>query len=121
MSRELQQRPKSKTSVESLRRVECEPDILPDLSLESAERALLLLEKDEQEISVPESRIRNAGPSECDDRDIGGEQYNNVVEPYHSIPISVWIPGQGVRIDYAAVIEILIQQLDGERQLYILS
>ena len=76
MSRELQQRPKSKTSVDSLRRLECEPDILPDLNLESAERALLLLEKDEQEISVHESRIKNAGPSECDDRDIGGEQYN---------------------------------------------
>ena len=28
----------------------------------------------------------------------------------------VWIPGQGVRIDYAAIIEILLQQLDGERQ-----
>ncbi|THH15713.1 hypothetical protein EW146_g4806 [Bondarzewia mesenterica] len=26
----------------------------------------------------------------------------------------VWIPRQGVRIDYAAIIEILIQQLDGQ-------
>ncbi|KAF5363894.1 hypothetical protein D9756_000214 [Leucocoprinus leucothites] len=26
----------------------------------------------------------------------------------------VWIPGQGVRIDFAAIIEILIQQLEGE-------
>ncbi|KAF9450636.1 ARM repeat-containing protein [Macrolepiota fuliginosa MF-IS2] len=26
----------------------------------------------------------------------------------------VWIPGQGVRVDYAAIIEILIQQLDNE-------
>ncbi|KIL70288.1 hypothetical protein M378DRAFT_195396 [Amanita muscaria Koide BX008] len=26
----------------------------------------------------------------------------------------VWVPGQGVRIDYPAIIEILIQQLDGE-------
>ncbi|THV08261.1 ARM repeat-containing protein [Dendrothele bispora CBS 962.96] len=25
-----------------------------------------------------------------------------------------WIPGQGVKIDYAAIVEILIQQLDGE-------
>ncbi|KAG9317824.1 vacuolar protein 14 C-terminal Fig4p binding-domain-containing protein [Chiua virens] len=25
-----------------------------------------------------------------------------------------WVPGQGVRIDYAAIIEILIQQLDGQ-------
>lgn len=27
------------------------------------------------------------------------------------------VPGQGVRIDYAAIIEILIQQLDSERML----
>lgn len=25
-----------------------------------------------------------------------------------------WVPGQGVRIDYAAIVEILIQQLDGD-------
>ncbi len=34
---------------------------------------------------------------------------------------SVWIPGQGVRIDYAAIIEILIQQLDGDRMSILLS
>ena len=39
----------------------------------------------------------------------------------HSISTLAWIPGQGVRIDYAAIIEILIEQLDGERQLCILS
>ena len=27
-----------------------------------------------------------------------------------------WVPGQGVRIDYAAIIEILIQQLDPQRE-----
>ena len=27
-----------------------------------------------------------------------------------------WLPGQGVKIDYASVVEILIQQLDGERE-----
>lgn len=26
-----------------------------------------------------------------------------------------WLPGQGVRIDYAAIIEILIRQLDIDR------
>jgi vacuole morphology and inheritance protein 14 len=29
--------------------------------------------------------------------------------------VTAWIPGQGVKIDYAAIIEILIEQLDGER------
>jgi len=30
---------------------------------------------------------------------------------------TVWIPGQGVRADFAAMVEILIQQLDGQRAL----
>lgn len=27
-----------------------------------------------------------------------------------------WMPGQGVRVDYASIIEILIQQLDSDRE-----
>lgn len=30
---------------------------------------------------------------------------------------AVWIPGQGVKVDFAAMVEILIQQLDGTRAL----
>jgi hypothetical protein len=30
----------------------------------------------------------------------------------------VWIPGQGVKVNYAAIVEILIQQLDGQRTLW---
>ena len=26
-----------------------------------------------------------------------------------------WVPGQGVRIDYSAIVDILLSQLDGER------
>lgn len=73
MSRQLQQRPKSKTSAESLRRIECEPEILPELNMESAERSLLMLENEEQEILAHESQTRSAGLQEFD-RDIGGEQ-----------------------------------------------
>ena len=73
MSRQLEQRPKSKSSVESLRRNEFEPEILPELNMESAERSLLMLESDEQEILIHESQVRNAGQPEFD-RDIGGEQ-----------------------------------------------
>jgi vacuole morphology and inheritance protein 14 len=72
VSRRLQQRPKSKTSLESLRRNDYESDILPELNMESAERSLLMLEDDEQELLAHESQIRNAGPPEFD-RDIGGE------------------------------------------------
>lgn len=35
-------------------------------------------------------------------------------KPISSI-LSAWMPGQGVKVDYAAIIEILIQQLDNER------
>ena len=72
MSRQLQHRPKSKTSVESLRRNESEPENLPELNMESAERSLLMLEDDEQEILVHESQGRITGAPEFD-RDIGGE------------------------------------------------
>lgn len=34
---------------------------------------------------------------------------------YLRSPVVAWVPGQGVRIDYAAIVEILIQQLDGQR------
>ena len=75
VSRQLPQRPKSKTPAESLPRVETEVEVLPDLNLESAERALLMLENDEQETSAHGSQTsaRNAGSLEFDDRDIGGE------------------------------------------------
>jgi vacuole morphology and inheritance protein 14 len=29
--------------------------------------------------------------------------------------ISVWIPGQGVQVDYPAIVDILLQQLDNQR------
>lgn len=76
MARQLQQRPKPKSSAESLRPIECEPEILPELNMESAERSLLMLENDEQEILTHESQNRNGGPPEFDDRDIGCEQSN---------------------------------------------
>jgi hypothetical protein len=32
------------------------------------------------------------------------------------IIFTAWIPGQGVKVDYPAIVEILIQQLIEERQ-----
>ena len=46
--------------------------------MESAERSLLMLENDEQEVLALEGQIRNAGAPEFD-RDIGGEQSNYAV------------------------------------------
>ncbi|KAK1233431.1 hypothetical protein PQX77_003409 [Marasmius sp. AFHP31] len=57
--------------------------------------AVFLNEKDTQ--PSYDSEPKDDHTSEADIRDPGA-----------------WVPGQGVRIDYAAIIEILIQQLDGE-------
>ena len=53
--------------------------------------------------------------SEVHERDIGGASrcYSRRCKYLHS---KDWVPGQGVRIDYAAFIEILIQQLDPQRK-----
>jgi vacuole morphology and inheritance protein 14 len=53
--------------------------------------------------------------SEVHERDIGGALrcYRRRCKYLLSID---WVPGQGVRIDYAAIIEILIQQLDPQRK-----
>ncbi|KDR84015.1 hypothetical protein GALMADRAFT_236599 [Galerina marginata CBS 339.88] len=98
VSRQLEQHAQSKTSAESIRRSEQDGERLPDLTMENAERALYMLENDEQDRSAHGSQFdgRDDG-SEVDERDPGA-----------------WRPGQGVKVDYAAIIEILIQQLDGE-------
>ncbi|KAF8969322.1 vacuolar protein 14 C-terminal Fig4p binding-domain-containing protein [Flammula alnicola] len=100
VSRQLEQHVKSKTPAESIRRSDVDGDKLPDLTMENAERALYMLENDEHDRSTLSSQV---GPrddaSDMDDQDLGA-----------------WIPGQGVRIDYAAIIEILIRQLLGENE-----
>ncbi|KAF4619657.1 hypothetical protein D9613_005002 [Agrocybe pediades] len=97
VSRQLGQQAKPKTPAESIRKAEVDNGRLPDLTLENAERALYMLENDEQ-MSVHGSQHGGGDDiSDADDRELGA-----------------WMPGQGVRVDYAAIIEILIQQLDGE-------
>ncbi|KAF9021519.1 ARM repeat-containing protein [Hymenopellis radicata] len=68
-----------------------------DLAVEDAERAAFIVDHEERSSYDHESTLKEDHTSELDYRDTG-----------------VWIPGQGVRIDYAAIIEILIQQLDGD-------
>ncbi|KAK0491327.1 vacuolar protein 14 C-terminal Fig4p binding-domain-containing protein [Armillaria novae-zelandiae] len=67
-----------------------------DTPIEDAERAAFIIDQDERS-SFDHDHLRDDFTSDIDFRDAG-----------------VWIPGQGVRIDYSAIIEILIQQLDGE-------
>lgn len=40
----------------------------------------------------------------------------SVVHPHVCSIRADWVPGQGVRIDYAAIIEILIEQLEPQRE-----
>ncbi|CAK5275334.1 unnamed protein product [Mycena citricolor] len=71
---------------------------LPDFSVDQSERAVFIAENDGSSAYGDDiAPLRDDGPSEVEYRDTGA-----------------WIPGQGVRIDYDAIIEILIQQLDGE-------
>ncbi|KAJ7167531.1 vacuolar protein 14 C-terminal Fig4p binding-domain-containing protein [Mycena filopes] len=64
-------------------------DSLPDFSVDHSERSVFIAEND--------GDFELLGTSPIDYRDTGA-----------------WVPGQGVKIDYDAIIEILIQQLDGE-------
>ncbi|KAK2466024.1 hypothetical protein APHAL10511_001666 [Amanita phalloides] len=66
---------------------------------EALEISVLITENDEKVDSGNESALKDdyASVTDAAERDTGA-----------------WVPGQGVRIDYAAIIEILIQQLDGE-------
>ncbi|KAF7290927.1 Heat repeat containing protein [Mycena chlorophos] len=70
-------------------------DRLPDFSVDPSERAVFLPENDGS--NWEEAVSKEDAPIDIDYRDTGA-----------------WIPGQGVKLDYDAIVEILIQQLDGE-------
>ncbi|KAI0720355.1 ARM repeat-containing protein [Cerioporus squamosus] len=81
---------------EQPRRADTEKDKLPDITMDhDAERAPFLAENDDvfdNDLETPDEKQEEQEP-----RDTGA-----------------WIPGQGVRIDYAAIVEILLQQLDDQ-------
>ncbi|KAG6832176.1 hypothetical protein H0H92_004907 [Tricholoma furcatifolium] len=92
-----EQAAKAQTPNESLRHVDVQ-EKLPELTLETSEKAVFINDN-ENPVSVDGESLapKDDGASNIDDRDLG-----------------VWIPGQGVKVDYAAIVEILIQQLVGE-------
>ncbi|KAG6854348.1 hypothetical protein C0991_007853 [Blastosporella zonata] len=95
--RELDSQTKTQTPAESLQHSEIQ-EKLPELTLETSERAVFINDNEYPPSVDGESLVRDDGAStNVDDRDIGA-----------------WIPGQGVKVDYAAIVEILIQQLTGE-------
>lgn len=84
---------------ESVRRTESDMENLPDITTLGPERGAFLPEIDENLKSDATSPI-NDSMTEDDYRDTGA-----------------WVSGQGVKIDYAAIVEILLRQLDPPRML----
>ncbi|KAJ7228314.1 vacuolar protein 14 C-terminal Fig4p binding-domain-containing protein [Mycena pura] len=72
-------------------------DRQPEFSLNPFERSAFIAENDDHSNYGDESALKDDLPPDVEYRDNGA-----------------WVPGQGVKIDYDAIIEILIQQLDGE-------
>ncbi|KAF9814389.1 hypothetical protein IEO21_05123 [Rhodonia placenta] len=91
---EEQLKAKREAAAEQSRRADPEKERSQDLSAPVTERGAFL--PDNEHVLVDESPL--ASPDEKQDgRDAGH-----------------WVPGQGVKIDYAAIVEILIQQLDDQ-------
>ncbi|EJD53971.1 ARM repeat-containing protein [Auricularia subglabra TFB-10046 SS5] len=83
---------------ESTRRADSDNEKLPDITSLAPERGAFL----------PESEERGKGGSETVSpvRDESEEDYRDT---------GAWVPGQGVRVDYGAIVEILIRQLEAPR------
>ncbi|KAG5648826.1 hypothetical protein DXG03_000175 [Asterophora parasitica] len=92
LRRKLDDQLKARTPSESLRRVDVQ-EKLPALTLETSERAVFINDNEDELSHETESAVKEDYASNIDDRDLG-----------------VWEPGQGVKVDYAAIVEILIQQ-----------
>jgi len=84
---------------------------------EVLERSAFIAQNDEKSNLDNESAIKDdyASVTDVAERDTGGELHAYSFTATSDFQIA-WVPGQGVRIYYAAIIEILIQQLDVERQ-----
>ena len=85
---------------------------------EVLERSAFIAQNDEKSNLDNESAIKDdyASVNDVAERDTGGELHACSITATSDFQVA-WVPGQGVRIYYAAIIEILIQQLDVERQL----
>lgn len=84
---------------------------LPDITLSHSERALFIPEDD---VTHDHDGELSEQKSEKDNRGTGGGVVISLCIYLYSRVVA-WMPGQGVRIHFPAIIEILIQQLDGQR------
>ena len=102
---------------EERNRVEAEQtkERLPDIAAVPDTERVSSLNGDLPLVPSPEAE-KSDGDVELDmnERDVGGAFRWRI--RYDAQFSADWIPGQGVRMDYAAIIEILIQQLDPQRE-----
>ncbi|KAJ8468744.1 hypothetical protein ONZ51_g9455 [Trametes cubensis] len=80
---------------ESSRRQDSEREKLPEITMDHPERAVFIPEHDD-----------------VFDNDL--ESHDERHEDQAIRDTGAWVPGQGVRIDYPAIVEILLQQLDDQ-------
>ncbi|KAG5350482.1 hypothetical protein C0989_010837 [Termitomyces sp. Mn162] len=96
--RQLDEQAKGQTPAESLRHIDVgEKEKLPELTLETSEKVAFINDNEQASFDGESLSKDDNASAATDDRNIGA-----------------WIPGQGVKVDYAAIVEILIQQLIGE-------
>ena len=102
--------------------IESEKEKAIDFDLSPPDR-LVFLKENEADSAVSDDveteKVSGEHTSEVDGYDTGGTCVSHMLHTLaHGIALLAWIPGQGVQLDYAATIEILIQQLDNQRMLF---
>jgi vacuole morphology and inheritance protein 14 len=103
-------------AAEQARRAENVQEKLSDVALTSAERAAFISENDGGFIHDAESIQKDDFHSETDGHDTGSKDIYFLQRDITNTTLTTaWVPGQGVKVDYAAIVEILIQQLDNQR------
>lgn len=106
--------------VEQDRRSNSEKERLPDIVMTPIEKGPFIDHGEDDDdgsaIVLDRAPRRDVGEA-IDERDTGGQYFLTPVYVRPTNHFAVWIPGQGVKVDYAAIVEILIQQVDGQRTL----
>ncbi len=104
------------------RRSNNEKERLPDIIMSPAEKGPFLDhdhgdEEDGSAVVLDHDPPRRDVGEGTDERDTGGQCFHPPCTSAQQIFFAAWVPGQGVKVDFAAMVEILIQQLDGQRAL----
>jgi len=102
------------------RRSNNEKERLPDIVMAPTEKGPFLDNGDEDDgsaIVLDRAPPRRDVGEVIDERDTGGQCPHPLYTSTLQTSFAVWIPGQGIKVDFAAIVEIFIQQLDGQRTL----